>query len=91
MLRKAYDKVKTRIMGAVISAMVLCMMAVPCFAEDPATPDVVSIMSGAATDIVSKLLLMVGAVVTAVVGLFVLKIGVTYGFKFIKQLIGKAG
>lgn len=60
-------------------------------AVDDASFDLSATMTSAVTTISNNLLGMIGKVVPAAVGLLAAAIGVNYGIRFVKKIIGKAG
>ena len=60
-------------------------------AVDEGTFDLGTTMTTTVTTISNNLLGMIGKVVPATVGLLAAAIGVNYGIRFIKKIIGKAG
>lgn len=72
-----------------VAMTVFCMMAVPAFAEEGDT--VGTVMTSTATSIMTDLKSMVTTILPIALGLFTLVVGIKFGIKFIKQLIGKAG
>lgn len=71
----------------VVMVVLSCVMA---FADDGgATIDAVSILSESASTVVQTLLGVLAAVVTAGLGFFTVKLGISYGIKFLKQILGK--
>ena len=59
--------------------------------DDAASFDLATTMTTSVTTIVNQLLGMIGKVVPVTVTLLAAGVGINYGIRFIKRLIGKAG
>ena len=87
-MRSFIGKGKLLASSMAVSCM-LAMMAVTCFAEGE--DSVGTVMSTTATTIITDLKTMVTTVLPIALGLFTLVVGIKFGIKFIKQMVGKAG
>ena len=71
----------------VVMVVLSCVMAFA--ADEGATVDVVTILSDSATSVVNTLIATHAAVIGIGMGFYTVKLGISYGIKFLKQILGK--
>lgn len=73
------------------AAFLISVVSVSAFAADPLAPsfDLTTIMTDAATKIVTDLLAMISGILPVTITLMAASIGIAYAIKFIRKLLAK--
>ena len=72
-----------------LTAVMVVLSCVCAFAEGTETVDITSILAESAGSVVNTLIATLAAVVGVGMGFFTVKLGIEYGIKFLKQILGK--